>query len=355
MNAREYFSPNKQQGIASYVALGIVAILLLSSIFIGVVVISNQTIGTTEGEKIATVLAVVAGKNGATYSDVRVIQKNTTHARGQLIDSRDAKQKDFFARKVSNTWQIVSIIDDEPSCELYGALGFESAFISNCEKTYPDAVTVETAKETLQKAIKPTFLQVIARVTAVETITKFVTNIITGNNNPEGDGGTYVLNEGAGTDSAETETVTVITVTSGDGETITTEVSDESEGDDVSVGDTIILGVIIEPNQNNNQSNEDSSDSSGSTNEGENNEGTVTVTDVVNVTEDANEITPVEEVTVGDNENPAEDTDTPNTSSQDSNQNGSGVYQLGEGIENYGELENVFDIDNSDVLIKIEG
>jgi hypothetical protein len=318
-------------------------VLVLSSVIVGVIVVSNETIGTTDSVLVEQALQDIAKSNNTVYENIQVIQKNNTHARGQLTDTISSITKDFYAQKIRDRWEIVNVGENQASCELYTARGFDPAFIGDCVKTYPDAQSVAVAKETLATLTKPTFLQIIAKVTAVETVTKFVSGITTTNSElTESEPTTETTNT--------SEEVTVVTVTSSDGTTLTTEIDPSilstSNTPSVSAGDIIVITVFAEPNQSTENT-------------------TVQATEVVNITTEAEESPVVTSPSTAQTEtnttsapSDTEDTATGNTPAGSSGTNDpGGVFKfiINTDAPDESGLDNVFDIDNSVEPIRIEG
>jgi len=340
----------KKSGFASYILLSVVAILFVSSVVIAVL-ISTNNIDKTDDELIAEALAAVAKVYDVSYEDIQVVQKSTSYARGTLFDTKDAQRKDFYAQRVNNQWEVVSVKGEKASCEIYSARGFDPAFISDCQKTYPDALSVEEAKKVLTITPKRTFLQIIASVASIDTYTRIISSL-TGNGAAQGQAG------------AETETVTVVTLTSESGETITTEITTTTSGDtnNVEVGDTLVV-TVTEPNQKKstplgNTGITQTGSSGGNPSNSGSNGGDTVATSVTNVTSDAGAIVPVD-TPVGNGQSAGVDNQSGGSqqggNSTSGNNSSGGVYRRIDTGERHGGLENVFDIDNSEAEVRVEG
>jgi hypothetical protein len=161
---------------------------------------------------------------GVIPTNVNITKESDRFARGTLVDDRDGVTKTFFSMKIGDVWRIVDVTTAPVSCERFARLGFPGAFISDCELSFSDAVTVAEIDATFAGfSLEGAQLSVIG----------FVTDVSSGTT------GSLVTIESGGSATVVTIPDTVVTV----GDLVVITVADLADTKQKAATDTAASGV----------------------------------------------------------------------------------------------------------------
>lgn len=146
----------------------LVAVLVLTALVVGFLMLTRDELPAVTPELLTRVLETDSRAGGVVARDVTFTKQTERFVRGTLTDARDGSVQTFYAMYVGDTWRIVEVTNAPVSCERFARLGFPDDFLTGCQLSFADAVTVAEIDATLDAALlQGAPLQVIGFVTDV--------------------------------------------------------------------------------------------------------------------------------------------------------------------------------------------